>query len=60
MSITQVSKIMKKIVVKFKETYLDIPVTRECIVSSLEDVIKIYELNNDDIEYWEVIEETEI
>ena len=51
---------MKKIVVKFKETYLDIPVVRECEVPSLDDVIKIYGLNEPDIEYWEVLEETEI
>lgn len=51
---------MKRFVVKFKETYMDIPVTRECVVSSLDDVIKIYELNKDDIEYWELISEEEI
>ena len=51
---------MKRIVVKFKETYMDKPVIRECKVSCLEQVIKIYELNGDDIEYWEVLEETEL
>lgn len=51
---------MKKIVVKFKETYMDKPVVRECVVSSLDEVIKIYELNNSDIEYWELLEEKEI
>lgn len=51
---------MKKFVVRFKETYMDIVVTRECEVRSLEEVIKIYGLNEPDIEYWEVLEETEI
>ena len=51
---------MKRFIVKFKETYMDTPVIRECVVSSLDDVIKIYELNNDDIEYWELISEEEI
>lgn len=51
---------MKKFVVKFKETYMDKPVIRECEVSSLDEVIKIYELNNSDIEYWELLEEKEI
>lgn len=51
---------MKKFVVKFKETYLEIPVIRECEVPTIEDVIKIYGLNEPDIEYWELLEETEI
>lgn len=50
----------KKIVVEFKEKYMDISVTRECIVPDLETVIELYGLNNGDIEYWKLLEEKEI
>ena len=39
---------MKRIVVEFKETYMEHSVIRECEVSSL------------DIEYWKVLEETDL
>ena len=51
---------MKRIVVEFKEKYLDIPVARECVVPSLDDVIRIYGLNNSDIEYWNLILEEDV
>lgn len=47
---------IKKFVVEFKETYMPHSVTRECYVSSREEVIKIYELNNDDIEWYKIKE----
>ena len=51
---------MKRIVVEFKETYVEHSVLRECEVSSLDEVIRLYELNNNDIEYWKVLEETDL
>ena len=51
---------MKRIVVEFKETYMEHGVRRECEVSSLDEVIRLYELNNNDIEYWKVLEETDL
>jgi hypothetical protein len=51
---------MKRIIVEFKETYMDKSVIRECEVSSLDEVIRLYELNNSDIEHWKVLKETDI
>ena len=51
---------MKRIVVEFKETYMDKPVTRECVVSSFDEVTRLYELNNPDIEYWNLILEEDV
>ena len=51
---------MKRIVVEFKETYMNKPVVRECVVSNLDEVIKFYGLNNPDIEYWKVITEEDV
>ena len=51
---------MKRIVVEFKEKYLDIPVVRECVLPSLDDVIRIYGLNNSDIEYWKLLKEQDV
>lgn len=56
---TQATK-NKRFVVEFKENYMDISVTRECIVPDLETVIELYGLNNSDIEYWKLLEESEI
>lgn len=50
----------KRFVVEFKESYMDKSVTRECIVPDLETVIELYELNNSDIEYWKLLEESDI
>ena len=51
---------MKRSVVEFKETYMDKPVTRECVVSSFDEVMRLYELNNPDIEYWNLILEEDV
>jgi hypothetical protein len=48
---------MKYFKVKFKEIYMDTPVIREAQVYDLNKLIEIYELNNEDIEYWEILEE---
>ena len=51
---------MKRIVVEFKETYMEHSDIRECEVSSLDEVISLYELNNNDIENLKVFEETDL
>jgi hypothetical protein len=51
---------MKRIIVEFKEVYMDKPVIRECVVSSFDEVLRLYELNNSDIEYWTLILEEEV
>lgn len=51
---------MKRIVVEFKENYMDKPVVRECVVSNLNEVIKFYGLDNSDIEYWKVLVEEDV
>ena len=50
----------KKFVIEFKENYMDISVTRECIVPNLQTAINIYGLNEPDIEYWKIIEESDV
>lgn len=41
--------------VRFKEVYMDKPVTRECINMSQQQVIKVYGLDKDDIEWYEFV-----
>lgn len=45
---------MAKFKVIFKETYMPCEVTRICDVPNKEEVIRIYGLENDDIEYYEI------
>ena len=51
---------MKRIIVEFKETYTDKPVVRECVVSSFNEVMRLYELDKPDIEYWNLILEEDV
>lgn len=46
----------KKFKVKFKETYFPHAVERECWVPNEQEVIKIYGLNNPDIEWYRITE----
>lgn len=47
---------IKKFKVEFKETYFPHAVERECHVTSEQEVIKIYGLNNPDIEWYKITE----
>ena len=51
---------MKHFKIEFKETYMTKSVVRECEVSDLDEAIKIYGLNEPDIEYWNILEEQDI
>lgn len=45
---------MAKYKVTFKESYMPHDVTRICDVPSEEDLVKLYNLNDDDIEWYEI------
>lgn len=47
---------MAKYKVKFKENYMPRAVERTCDVSSKDEIIRIYNLNDDDIEWYEITE----
>lgn len=42
--------------VRFKETYMNHPVERECSHMTRQQVIDMYNLNGDDIEWYEFID----
>ena len=46
-----------KITVEFKEVYMPHPVKRACYNMTKEQIIKQYDLNNSDIEWYKFIEE---
>lgn len=46
----------KHYVVRFKEANMPRPVKRDCWLSSEEEAIKLYGLNEDDIEWYEIEE----
>lgn len=49
---------MAKFKVRFKEEYMPRPVERTCDVRSKEEVIKLYDLNSNDIEWYDIEEIT--
>lgn len=51
---------MPKYTVTFKETYNDKEVTQWCVVHSLQEVIRIYGLDQPDIEYWKLVSVEEV
>ena len=42
--------------VRFKETYMKNPVTRDCFAKNEEQVKKLYDLESDDIEWYQITE----
>ena len=42
--------------VQFKETYMPKPVIRECVNMTKEQIIEMYDLESDDIEWYKFLE----
>lgn len=49
--------ILTKMKVQFKETYMPHPVIRECTNMTKEEVIKVYNLESPDIEWYKFLDE---
>jgi hypothetical protein len=46
--------------VQFKETYMPNPVTRTCLNMTKDQIIEIYNLDSDDIEWYKFLDEENV